>query len=811
MRVAVAVAIVFASFVGITSADEARASIRQPTQIGAQELAPALRMLAKERNVQFVYRSDLVENQHTGGAAGDLTFEEALAQLLKGTGLTYRFLEANAITIVPAEEPVGINQSPHGSPGAAAQFAEAPVRLEEVVVTATKRAEKLSDVPLAVQALTADELQKQGARTFDDYARSVAGLQYVSTGAGRDQIFMRGIAAPQGYIGMQSAIGVYLDDVPISEGLNQPDLNLYDIDRVEVLRGPQGTLYGSASMGGTIKLVTNKPDTHRLSAFADADVSYTEHGSANGQYNAVFNLPVATDLAAIRGVFYGRNPSGYLSNPLLDHSHVNDENTYGGRLAVRLTPRDDLTIDLTGMYQRTDQGAYNRVDSVNGDVNALTQYRHFDEHFRDKSTVMNAAVQYHGSSFDLVSSSSYNRRTRAEGDDFTGLDLFGDLALTPSLQIYHTRSFTQEFRANSARPGWIGWLAGAYFSNVRNDFFQSVDSSDGIALFGLPTDNVAILQQSATTRELAGFGEASIRPFAAFTITAGLRYDTVKLDANSARSGLIFGGLLADEANTSQHEVIPKLNLSYKLQDALVYAQASKGFRIGGLNVTFQPTGDGFVFPRAYAPDSLWNYELGWKASMLNGALSVDADAFLINWKNIQLDLQHAGYDYLTNAGDARSKGVELQVTARPARSWSLGGQLTYTDSHLTTTTPGVGTQGDRVPFVPRISASGFVEYHAALGRLGAGLARLDVQRVGTAYTGFGSANNFVYGGYTITNVRVGTDIDGSDIALYAKNLFDERARLFADPYQGGYPGVDPVAYTIVRPRTVGIEVSHKF
>jgi hypothetical protein len=112
---------------------------------------------------------------------------------------------------------------------------------------------------------------------------------------------------------------------------------------------------------------------------------------------------------------------------------------------------------------------------------------------------------------------------------------------------------------------------------------------------------------------------------------------------------------------------------------------------------------------------------------------------------------------------------------------------------------------------VPRISASGFVEYHAALGRLGAGLARVDVQRVGTAYTGFGSANNFVYGGYTITNVRVGTDIDGSDIALYAKNLFDERARLFADPYQGGYPGVDAISYTIVRPRTVGIEVSHKF
>lgn len=807
MRVAVAVAIALSGLVSIACADDARASIRHPTHIGAQELAPALTMLARDRHVQFVYRSDLVEHQHTGGAAGDLTFEEALTQLLKGTGLTYRFLEANAITIVPVEEPQGVKQS---RSKAAAESEEEPLRLEEVVVTATKRAEKLADVPLAVQALTADELQKQGARGFDDYARSVAGLQYVSTGAGRDQIFMRGIAAPQGYIGMQSAIGVYLDDVPISEGLNQPDLNLYDIDRVEVLRGPQGTLYGSASMGGTIKLVTNKPDTHSPSAFADADLSYTQHGSANGQYNAVFNLPITTDVAAVRGVFYGRNLSGYLGNPVLDRAHVNDENTYGGRLAVRLTPRDDLTVDLTGMYQRTDQGAYNRVDSINGDVDALTQYRHFDEDFRDKSTVLNAAIQYHGSAFDLVSSTSYNRRTREGGDDFTGLNIFGDLALTPSLQIYHTRSFAQEFRANSTQQGWFGWLIGGYFSDVRNDFYQAIDSSDGMAVFGLPKDNIAILQQSATTRELAGFGEASIRPFAAFTLTAGLRYDTVKLDANSARSGLLFGGLLADAANTAQHEVIPKLNLSYKLEDALVYVQASKGFRIGGLNVTFQPTGDGFVFPRAYAPDSLWNYELGWKASVLNGALSVDADAFLINWRNIQLDLQHSGYDYLTNAGDARSKGVELQVTARPARGWSLGGQLTYTDSHLTTATPGVGARGDRVPFVPKISASGFVEYHAALGRLGAGLARVDVQRVGTAYTGFGSASNS-YGGYTMTNVRIGTYLAGSDIALYAKNLFDARARLFGDAYLGGFAGVDPVSYTIVRPRTVGLEVSHKF
>lgn len=217
----------------------------------------------------------------------------------------------------------------------------------DIVITATKRSERLRDVPLPVQAVTSETLEKLGARDFTDYARTVAGLQFVDSGTGRNQVFMRGVAAPQGYIGMQSAIGIYLDEVPISEGGSQPDLNLDDVDRVEVLRGPQGTLYGGASLSGTIRVITNKPDPASGSGFVEGDLSSTRSGNVNGSYTATVNVPLVRDAVAVRGVFYGRNMSGFIDNPATGGKDVNDENTYGGRLALRALPTDGLTVDLT--------------------------------------------------------------------------------------------------------------------------------------------------------------------------------------------------------------------------------------------------------------------------------------------------------------------------------------------------------------------------------------------------------------------------------------------------------------------------------
>lgn len=685
-------------------------------------------------------------------------------------------------------------------------------QLQEVVVTANKRAELLSDVPIAVQAVTSKELDMLGAQDFTDYARSLVGVQFIDSGTGRDEIFMRGVAAPQGYIGMESAVGVYLDDVPISEGGGQPDINLYDINRVEVLRGPQGTLYGSASLGGTIRLITNKPAMDVVEGLVKAEFSDTEDGGFNPSYSATVNLPLIEDTAALRVVLYGRNPSGYINDPTLERKDVNSEDTYGGRVTLRVKPVDRLTIDFMALEQHTRTGGFNDVDTVSGAQIQLDQYRQLPEPFLDSTQVYNMTADYGGNAFTVTSSTSFSRRTRGIYDDFTGLDLLGNGALTPSYQNYRTEALTQEVRVGSVAIKPFSWLVGGYFNRTVNNFFQSVDSAGAAGDFDLPSDNIALLYQIADTKQEAIFGEVGYTPIDRLTLTLGLRSTHIDLFSNSLRTGYLFGGVLANTDETSEEPVAPKLNISYRVaQDALVYAQAAKGYRVGGVNVTIEPTGDGFVFPKTYAPDSLWNYEVGLKGEALNRRLSFDADVFYIDWKDIQLDLQHDGYDYFANAGNAVSKGFEAQASVLATRDLEFGFQASYTDARLTTTTPGVGNSGDRVPYVPLLSGSVYVTVSRQVqaGRL---YAHLDVQHVGSAYTGFGENGNFRYGDYSLTDLKFGIDTGDWTVALFARNLFNKLAQLSAGPYEAGVitaPGAESI--TMVRPRTVGIEISRSF
>jgi outer membrane receptor protein involved in Fe transport len=681
-----------------------------------------------------------------------------------------------------------------------------------VVVTANRRAQQLSSVPIAVQAVTAKDLNMLGATDFSDYAGSLVGVQSVDAGTGRDEIFMRGVAAPQGYIGMESAVGVYLNDVPISEGSGQPDLNLYDINRVEVLRGPQGTLYGSASLGGTIRLITNEPQMNVMDGHVDSEFSETDHGGFNATYSGVLNIPLIPDTAAVRAVIYGRNPSGYIDNPALGRKDVNSEDTYGGRVTLRVKPIDRLTADFMALEQHTRQGAYNEVDAVSGDPLQLDQYRAISEPFLDSTQVYDMTARYGADAYTASSSTSFSRRTRGIYDDDTGLELFGNGALTPSYQNYRAESLTQEFRISSVSTTPFSWLAGAYFDRTADNFFQSVDSLGAGGEFDLPSDNVALLYQLVDTKQEALYGEVGYSLTRALTLTLGLRSSHLDLSSNSLRTGYLFGGALVNADEATENPVAPKINLSYRVTPgALVYAQAAKGYRVGGVNVTIEPTNDGFLFPKSYGPDSLWNYEVGFKGTGFDRRVNFDTDVFYIDWKDIQLDLQHDGYDYFANAGDAVSKGLEVQVDALATHDVQIGVQASYTNARLTTTTSGVGMAGDRVPYVPQISGSAYITVmqHIAAGRL---YEHLDAQHVGTADTGFGESGNMSFGGYTLTNAKIGIDTENWSIALFAKNIFNKLAELYARPYNAAAitaPGVESI--TIARPLTVGIQISRSF
>jgi iron complex outermembrane receptor protein len=787
-----------------------------------QPLASALNAFAVQSHQQILFTPEVAAGRTSRGIQGASAPDVALAQILAGTGLvssrstdgmilvtTADAKEASAKSDPPLAPNGATNEERQGRPRS--DPAATTASIEEIVVTATKRSQLLSDVPLAVQAVTAEDLYMLGARSFSDYSRTLAGVQVMDVGTGRDQIFIRGVAAPQGYIGMESAVGVYLDDVPISEGMNQPDLNLYDVDRIEVLRGPQGTLYGSASLGGTIRIITNQPKIDVVEGTFDTEFSGTQHGGFNPAYSATLNLPIVSDLMAVRGVIYGRNPSGFIDDPTLGKTGVNDEDTYGGRLALRVIPNDRLTIDLKAMDQHTHQGGDNFADSAGGSYVRLDQYRNIPEPFIDSSQIYNGTIAYGAPSFTVNSSTSFSRRRRDINNDFTGLNFLGDGAVTPSYQRYIAESFTQELRVSSVQVKPFSWLVGAYFNRTSDNFFQSIDSVGAGALFGLPSDNVAQLAQTSTDKQKALFGEIGYSPIDRLTLTGGIRVADLTLDSASLRDGLLIGAVLQNAGTTTQHASAPKANISWNFTpDTLAYIQAAKGYRIGGVNATIQ-TLNGFVFPTSYRPDSLWNYEVGFKGTALSRRLSFDADVFYIDWKNIQLDLQQSGIDYFANAGNALSQGVELQGALQWTDHLQVGGQVTYTDAKLTSTTPGVGNDGERVPFVPRFSGSVFAEY-ATTTALGRAYARLDTQYVGTAFTGFGEIGNYSYGDYGLTNVKIGLDRENWRVALFGKNVFDRRATLFAQPYYAGVinsPNAESV--TVARPRTVGVDFTWLF
>jgi len=830
------------SILSIARAEDVSAAMRKSIHIPPEDMSTALRAVAQQRELYVIFAARDVESLRTSGATGVLDADEIFQQLLRGSGLIHRFIDDKTVMILPEhtartsaaeDDAAGLeHQSKEAqgneSTGAGFRLAQAPQgsaapdaslkrntsdtespQLAEIVVTATKRAERLSDVPLAVQAATAEDLYKLGARDFADYSRTLAGVQSMEVGPGRDQIFMRGVAAPQGYIGMESAVGVYLDDVPVSEGMSQPDLNLYDVDRVEVLRGPQGTLYGSASLGGTIRIITNHPDLSTVGGSIDTELSATKHGGVDASYSAILNLPLATDLAAVRAVVYGRNPSGFIDDPQIGKRRVNYEDTYGGRVGLRVQPLDALTVDFKVMDQYTHVGGDNFADVITGSPVTLDQYRNIPEPFIDRSQVYNASVVYKGSSFTLDSSTSFSHRQREVYNDFTGVNFLADGAITPSYQRYVAKSFTQELRLNSVTVKPFSWLVGAYFNRTRDEFFQSLDSVGAGALFALPSDNVAQLFQNTTSKQKALFGEVGYTPIDRLTLTAGMRFAALSLDAGSLREGLLIGDVLQNAGTTTQHASAPKANISWKLtDDALVYVQATKGYRIGGVNATIRAL-DGFVFPTAYGPDSLWNYEIGLKGMALERRANFDIDLFYIDWKNIQLDLQFEGIDYFANAGKAASKGVEAQGELQLNRHVQLGGQLTFTDAKLTSTTPGVAQEGDRVPFVPRLAGSAFAEFGQSISA-GRAYLRLDEQYVGTAYTGFNPTSNFRYGGYALTNLMLGLDTRSWRFGVFVKNVFDRRGSLFAQPY---YAGVVNATESVIvnRPRTIGAHVTWQF
>ena len=719
--------------------------------------------------------------------------------------------------------------------------------LQEVVVTAQKRQEKLINVPMAVTAITSDSIKSMHLVDFADLETHVPGLSVELEAPGLNKLTLRG----ENVGGVGSTVTTYIDDVPFGSSnalangsIAAGDFDTWDLQRVEVLRGPQGTLYGAGSEGGLIKYVTNPPDPTRLASefeLGDEDVA---HGQNALSYKAMVNLPV-TGRAALRlDGFYTRLP-GYINDPQLGQSDVNRGYQEGGRASFLVNVTDDLSIRLTAFGQLLHTDGSPQIDVVGApdplappadqlqpDDGNYDQHRFIAEPATFKYDIYSATLDWRLGWGTLTAITSYGTTTENQLFDgtsadfapgFTGGDLVESLlppgtnagaAETDDLYI---KKFTQELRLASAADQTLEWQLGAFYTREASTLAETIPSFiiPTLASTGLPS--LEDIELDALYREWSGFGQVTYHFNPALDLTLGGRWSENKQSENES-----IGGLLVDPPQLSgggstgtdfTYSVAPRWHLS---QDTMAYVRVASGYRAGGPNALPPITPSGV--PTSYQADSTVNYEIGLKTLQLDRRLSIDVDAFLIQWKKIQLFEFVDQFGINANGGTATSKGLEWSFVLTPVQGLNLALTGSYVDAYLTEDAPATGgLSGDPLPYAPKWSNSLDVDYtwHAFgdySGSVGATWSYIGSRRNDFAASATVVNDAVVFepnprvdlSGYNTFNIRVGLQNERWTFALYCKNLADARGLTFytntGTPNSGG-------AIVIQQPRTIGATI----
>jgi outer membrane receptor protein involved in Fe transport len=731
-----------------------------------------------------------------------------------------------------------------------AQASDTPQTLEGITVTAAKREQDIQKVPISMTALTGEQLERQGVTSLSDLARIAPALTVASSGPGENNLIIRGISSSAG---SAATVGYYLDDVPIAASSNAAllstrgviDPSVFDIERVEVLRGPQGTIYGSSSMGGTVKYVTNQPDLDFVEARIKTDVSGTYHGGPNANVNGVLNVPLIKDKVALRVSAYYRDDDGYIDRyPISPTNYleadpdgkkkdnVNTYKTYGTRVAMLIKPDDTLSITPSFIYQYSKLGSPFTYDKIPATLDNPYQVRDVNEANVQKSTISNIAIHKQFDAFELMSSTSYfTRDVNIRDDSSKVINYFFSLPTvypTTMYGSYKNKEFTEEVRATSNFDGPVQGILGAFYHDVNAPLESSIPYPAGFnQTFDNPFPAYSTIYagtRNATLDEYAVFGELSWNITDKLKASAGIRAFEVKQGFSQGGDGLLNGGPSTVHSNSKDYGSTPKFTLQYQISpENMVYATASQGYRPGGPNnpapaalCGTEVAGLGLSQSQLnkYNPDTLWNYELGFKSAWLEKRLLVDASVYHIDWNHVQQQIVlGCGYNITANFGKAVSQGAELEIKFLPINSVTLGAGFSYNDAHLKNDVPGTDAKdGDRLVNVPRFTGSVSAEYRHRVNVQYDGFMRADVSYVGNS--------NFLYdrdspfyrrGGFATTNIRMGVEgRNGFDISLYATNLFDKRGETdLPVAISADLPTTRRVALN--QPRTVGVTLQYQY
>jgi outer membrane receptor protein involved in Fe transport len=809
MRAAALISVLFGIALSICPA----ADTAKYLDIPAGELTTALEVLARQSQVELIYSREQLAGLRTAGVHGDLTAKDAVTQLLQGTGLVVKVHPSGALLIT--RSPIKKPATPPAKappPGQRRNSTSEEKSLAEVLVTASRRPEPVTQVPGGVAVITGAELDALGARSLEDYVNFLPGLGIQSYGHfGFDSVFIRGIA-PQS---VGATIATYVDEIPIGPagaastgGEFAIDFDPWDLERIEVLKGPQGTLYGASSMGGVLKYVTRAPDLTHAELHVAEDVSITQEGAPGQRVSGAWSVPLIEGQLALRLSSFYEHVGGYIDDSGAGGKNTNRANNRGLRASVLFAPDESLSWRVTALNQVNASHGNNIVDydlatgrPVNG---TYSQFRYLAEPARTQLDLYYSDLRYRFRGLELIAASSYSRlRPRAWSDVTVGLEEAGFSFVTPRapvalLQDDPADQITQELRLTSQRPGRLDWMLGVFFQH-ESLYYESMYSVANAPLPGPPLGDA---HRSGSLTEWAGFADATLHLLPTFDVTAGLRDSEISQTLRRRVSGALANpddptAIVRTYQGFTENAPTYLLALRWRPSDSLmIYGRAASGYRPGGGRGT--PIGAPANFQNYYTSDSLRSYETGVKTQLLQDRLDIDFAAFWIDWTRIQTLQYFGANDVDGNAGTALSRGMELQVNARPAEHLQLTLDSAYADAHFTQTDPTIPvTAGEPLFYVPKWTAALRAGYSYPIGRAWQALAAADFQ--------YESARLDINGtnlrSYALWDARIGARNSLFRVDLYVKNLTNKQALLgsFADTNSS------PYGFVVNAPRTVGL------
>ncbi len=746
--------------------------------------------------------------------------------------------------------------------------------LQEVIVTARKREENLQDVPISIDVFTKKDLQNLAITSFDDYAQKVPSISFISVGPGTQVLVMRGASdGSNPNYANTSATGFFVDDMSVSWFGVQPDLHLYDIERIEVLNGPQGTTFGAGSMSGAIRYITNKPNVNDFSAGIDFNAGQIQDAQQNWTYEGFLNVPIIQGILGFRASAFSDSHGGFVNNQLTTRTWINTavsnnaawardnynrEHVEGGRAALKADFNERWSATLTYSYQRQSTlGAWDEDPTLP----PLTVERFGPESHDFEAKTLDFHVDGDVGIGDLVFASTYwslptrqqneysqyiqnfnggaNEGVTCLNDPVYGTGPYTGCNVPIQYYEYHTNPerWSDELRLVSKPGGRFHWLTGLYWEKTR-------DKNSGSTYYmpGLRTNSPAFEYYNAYAVTPPGSTSLPATEWYAYmtrsdylqtTEFANINFDiTNKLNVEA---GVVhfhsdfkyyspFGQFAYQPVSPtldqgSSHKWNSKFGINYKVTDkAMVYADFAQGFRDGGANSGLPPGCYNNGVPHSYVPDTMNNYEIGWKTSSLDGHLIWNGATYLMDWKQYQTIIYDVNAcptsSYYVNVGDARIYGVESNINYLLSDNWSLQAMGSYTDSHIISSAypafqPNVG---ERLPFVPYFSWSWNARYERPLNAQLRGYGQFDMADKGDMWDDLNvqGSNGFpriLQPPYILMNLRFGLNPAGGHwlAELYVTNLANKNAIVYSNT------GNFDLRQTVNEPRVYGLRVNYRF